>query len=261
MDIKRANQELKALYERYHDKPRTPEFEEFAKCFCRPQLLWLPDSWANATHRIAYVGREPYGAVGNGAFTKIETVSDFFNCTDGVDKLVAVFDASSEFFATTPNPRGKFWLYCRRAYDLIRASGSNVSIVSSNIIHCAVKTQPTKLEKHDYAIWPNTDYAKAYLDWKKGLLSEELRVIAPTLILFVNGVCYDQFFTTEYPDLHYINVEEFDGKVRRLEAGDLRCPAYRTYHHPQAHDTNGFEPIRCALRDAKLIPPESPPLA
>ncbi|MGI8839536.1 MAG: hypothetical protein ACR2F8_01925 [Caulobacteraceae bacterium] len=241
-DRARSNHELGTLYSRYREKGRATEIANFAGSFYRPQLLRLPDGWGEAEHRIAFVGREPHGAVGRKTCTEICTLKDFFDRDGSVEELIAAYDSSDDDMYS--GPQKNFQRYFVKVVENMRAFGYTVKAIQTNLVKCAVNGQLHR-GNSDYSLWPEP-YREPYLHWQCDLLAGEFSVIKPTFILFATLLSY---IKGEFPGVRPWAIDGFPAnRAERLEHPRLPCPAYRAYH-PGAHVSDGFAPYTAILKD------------
>lgn len=222
-----------------------------------PLLVRIPDDWADAKHRIAYVGQETFGwdwtsenARKHGEdwpYSDQNTLADFFQEPDSIEALTEGY-RRFDFAARQPeNHRSPFWRYFRDVKTAASASGEAVSMAWSNVVRCSVcNREGVTLE----SLTP--EERRTYLDWQRGLLSAELQELNPTLVIFVSGPDYDQYLEEEFGDVAFEPVARSDPRqVARLKAAALSAPTYRTYH-PRSLQMQrlGFAPLQAILDDA-----------
>lgn len=253
---------LNELYERYRSAP-SQAVRELAPNFFAPLLLSLPDDWVGASHRLAFVGqetlgwqwtREHSGPMGYElTHPDVHSLEEFFDLTGSTDALV---DGYRQFDFASRQPvthRSPFWRYFREAKNALMVKGESTSAVFTNVIRCAVDAES------GFTLWSmSSDEREAYLSWQHGILLQELRIIQPTLIIFVSGPNYDGYLRRELGDLTFDPVPPATARVAaRVSGSALTAPAYRTYH-PGYLNRNGklglgFAPIRSVLEHAGLV--------
>jgi hypothetical protein len=240
---------LASLYKQFQSANQASAF--VGKAFYRPVLVRPPKSWRQSTHRIAYVGQEPWDAPGGER--EMLHLSDFFRESDAVGRLMATYDSVASTLAREDAPTGCFWRYFRRAYDEVSATGVT-SAVWTNLVHCAMDNGKASCSIHRAAP-PVRD---AYLNWQHGLLTRELEILAPTLVVFVTGPRYDHLLEREYPGLVMRKVSS-DFSLRqlaRIEHPRLPHRSYRTYHPSFLNREKSlqFGPISRILSDESKEP-------
>lgn len=222
-----------------------------------PLLVRTPNDWADAKHRIAYIGQETFGWDWTGenarkhgeewSYSDQNTLADFFREPDSIEALTEGY-RRFDFAARQPvNHRSPFWRYFRDLKAAASASGEAVSMASSNIVRCSVcNSEGVTLE----SLTP--EERRTYLNWQHGLLTAELRELDPTLIVFVSGPDYDQYLVEEFGDVRFKPIVGFDKRqAARVEAPALNAPAYRTYHPKSLQIQRlGFAPLQAILDDA-----------
>ncbi len=181
------------------------------------------------------------------------SLTDFLKSADSIRDIIAGY-RQFDFASAMPRTRGSpFWRYFRGVKEVFTERGETASAIFTNVIRCAAETQGAG---QGYSLWSiDENIRRTYLDWQKGLLTAELRALAPTLIVFVSGPYYDDYLTEEFEGLEMTAVEPFDERVlSRLRAPGLGdVPAYRTYHPGYLNRVKrfGFGTLEAAIRDAE----------
>ncbi len=249
--------DLRDLYAAYSARPlqMAAAFETFSA----PLLIKVPAGWADAEHRIAFVGQETFGwgwqrhrAQTCGAewsYADQNALPDFFAKPDSIDALI---EAYGQFDFAKHDPiscRSPFWRYFRGLREAAMLNGKTASIIWTNVIRCDAGDQ------FEHKLWnaPSTD-GRAYLNWQNGLLRAELEILKPTMILFVCGPNYDQYLREEFGELRFEPLEEFEERAAaKIVRSALGAPAYRTYHPAYLNRRMrcglGFAPLQAALDD------------
>jgi hypothetical protein len=230
------------------------QIADISEEFYPPLLVWEPDNWRNATHRVAYIGQETlgwswtrdvteYGYTWN--YEEIDTLRRFIEYERGVEALI---DGYRQFNFAALQPityRSPFWRYFRQLKTCL-GNENEVSAIFSNVIRCAANSET------GYTLWsiPEKDRAR-YLQWQKGLLQAELTQLQPTLIVFVTGPHYDVYLRNEFDEITFEPLGSFDPRVvSKLKSPMLGAPAYRTYHPGYLNRSSGFAPLQAVVADA-----------
>lgn len=250
---------LHDIYEQWRLRAAS-EVTEIAEAFFPPLLVQQPDDWADARHRVAFIGQETLGWTWSAsqatqyryfswAYEDIESLNDFINYDRGVEALMdgyRIFDFSSH---QPVNYRSPFWSYFRQVKRTIEEKGESVSMLFSNIIRCAANSED------GFTLWSISESdRRRYLQWQHGLLQTELAALQPTLILFVTGPYYDEYLRSELNDLTFAPLAVFQPRqLSKLSSTALTAPAYRTYHPGYLNrrpNSLGFAPLKAAVADA-----------
>ena len=146
---------------------------------------------------------------------------------DAVEALVngySVFDFSRGITKNRRNLNGPFW----RAFHSMRGSISrddNADMLATNLFRFDVD-QGRSVIKHC-----DPDELREILNFQRGLLAREIRVLKPTAVLFFTGPSYDLALQDEFDG---IEIYPLSGRSERQFAGvrhpDLPPIAIRTYH-------------------------------
>jgi len=211
------NSALRQLYVR-HFSERKLSREAGEKCSL-PLLMNMPaeDAWQNNRRRILFVGQESLNCWGEDVYNKLFDTADtpqFIDALMGKYKDFN-FSAGNHRYANSP-----FWRTFRQLGDPAKGE-----ILWSNIFKFDYKGGAVLRRKDDPA--PTSEIYRA----QNTLLSEEIRLLQPTAIIFFTGPFYDEAIISEFPD---VKIEAFGPeKVRafaKLSSAQLTMPAFRLYH-------------------------------
>jgi hypothetical protein len=235
---------LRATYEAWRSR-RDSAILRIADEFYPPLLVAPPQGWAEAKHRIAYVGQETLRwvwtkAVGADGYACV-SLRDFFEHERAIEWLLDGYPRQPT------NYRGLFWRFFRQLKEAFGRDGETVSAVFSNVIRCATNVEGGCTLRSI----PKAD-RRAFLRWQNGLLRSELRALHPTLIVFVTGPYYDDFLSAEFAELTFEPLRRYAPRVAcRLNSPELAAPAYRTYHPGYLNRRFGFAPIEAIISDVR----------
>ena len=237
---------LEELYRKYHDVNRETAVFDVAESFYPPLLVRPDSSWSTAKQRIAWIGQETLrdGWSADRAGPNLATLHDFFSRDDSVEAMIRAY-CSVEGTLGEPNlPNGPYWRYIKESFGLLEKIDT-VSMIATNLVLCAAQGESSKLWK------VSANVKKPYLDWQHGLLSEELKALDPTLIIFVTGPDYDPYLGREFDGLTYESVPPYhERELAKLQHENLRAPAFRTYHpgHLALKEHLHFGPITAIMQ-------------
>ena len=246
---------LKEIYERWRRRS-VDGLQPIAEMLYPPLLIKEPSDWQESRQRVMYIGQETMGwGTGDelpqdGASTEepsgVASLKDFLMEKDSVEQLQHVYQ---DFDFAKPYPknyRSPFWRYFWRVKETVETRGGSTSMVFSNVIRCAVKSE------EGFTLWSlSDDEVNSYLSWQHGLIKVEIEELKPTLIIFVSGPRYDRYLQTELEDLTMVPVTGFDERaLSEMKSPSLAVPTFRTYHPGYLNRSIGFAPLDAAVKAA-----------
>ena len=249
---------LKDIYEQWRLRGAA-EVSSIAGKFFAPLLVCPPHDWADARHRIIYVGQETGCWIWNKSqaeeygyewkYEDMYVLQDFLDNKAGVDALVHGYKLFDFALSRPKNVGSPFWCYFRLFKEYAQRFDESVSILFTNIIRCAVDSEA------GYTLWSLREAdRRKLLEWQNGLLRAELAALRPTLILFVTGPHYDRYLKSELGELGYSTLRQFDLRtLTRIEGAAPPAKSYRTYHPGYLNRCFGFAPLEVAINDALQI--------
>jgi hypothetical protein len=106
-----------------------------------------------------------------------------------------------------------FWLPVQELYKRLNPRGGQYGFIAINA---------SKVDQHGSTPGPEVRIASL----KTGILSEEIRILDPHIVVFFTGPAYEPWLDGWFPGL----VRNGDMLKATLTAPDLKCPSFRTYH-------------------------------
>ncbi|WP_342154790.1 hypothetical protein [Methylorubrum sp. SB2] len=225
---------------------------ELLDAFSPPLLLKIPDDWQQAAHRVMWIGQETADWSWEGKQLKADGVDwdypDIMSLKDFAENEISL-DALTygygefEFAANHRVNRSPFWRYFRWTMDEVRKHG-NVSAVWTNVVRSSANSD------QGYSLWAVPDTLRAeFLARQRGLLTAEIEILQPSLIIFVSGPHYDGFIGHELDGYKSVALAPFTvRRAARLLHPVLPENTFRTYH-PGFLNRNelGFSPIQAMI--------------
>lgn len=217
-------QELNARYSEFH---RNARISKRLATKASPPLLVLPhQKWCTARAKVLIVGQETlrwrYDPVEAGLQgTPIENLWQFLRAPNGVEAMWRLY----RFYAlgrAYPNLNSPFW----RGFRILSAciSGCEDSALWTNVFKVNVRG----------SVISNCKVAEiaALSRVQAGLLSHEVRILKPDVVVFLSGPRYDAAICAEFPDL---TITQFSRRrpasaIGLLTADGLPAKTVRTFH-------------------------------
>jgi hypothetical protein len=195
-----------------------------------PFLIFPKDRWFESACRVLIVGQEPY----EWGFNKGEyypwphpdlwTLKEVLDYQQSVEALTEAYVVSYE----APDSPGAF----ARSLDLSMKAANREGkgdVISTNLFRCVYRMegQPDKRSP----LKAPRDELQRILDWQCGCLSEEVRTLRPTSVIFFTGPDYDPILVDEFQDAVFQAVDDRDSRqFARVVHSLLPEVSFRTYH-------------------------------
>jgi len=198
-----------------------------------PLLLRIPCGWVESPCRVMVVGQETQGwglseRYHNRPFGPCEVcphkesipLKGQQKVAQPIDALLHVYEIFN-FAETQPaTRRSPFW----RAFRELKQTDGKTCFIWSNLYRVDFK-------EHSVLGAPESTQ-KEIREAQRGLLSEELRILAPRIVVFFTGPNYDNELKAEFPGIKFCPVENSSStrSLARLEHPRLPHSSFRTYH-------------------------------
>jgi hypothetical protein len=218
---------LRARYERFRLEADVPL--SLAPRLSSPLLVAVSDSWLASKFRILVVGQEVLrwafreGQYYDWPFNAIASFQEFKTNQHAVEALIyayRVFDFSKH---QPENARSPFWT----AYRRLRASlekDKDSSVLWTNLFRMSIDGGSV-IKNGSSEELLNLQIAQA------GLLTDEIRILQPKVVVFFTGPNYDNALVQEFPGIEYRPFKSWmKREVALLSHSELPLCAFRTYH-------------------------------
>lgn len=202
-----------------------------------PLLIEPPADWGTATLRLLYVGQETRGWPFDDS---VETIRESSERNDAIDLLLQSYRSFDFGHALPTLNSAPFW----RFFRMIEVPHANLSVSKlwTNVFKTAWPN-----EKGSFSCLgcpPNLQ--EQILKWQKGILSEEIRELKATHVLFVSGPRYDKFIEQEFGSCEFLEIEGAGLGCRGaafLRSEHIRIPMARIYHPAYAQRIGRFDDL------------------
>ncbi len=200
-----------------------------------PLLIEPPADWESATIRLLYVGQETRGWPWND--DSVKSIQESSERTDALDLLLQSY-RSFDFGRACPKLNSApFW----RFFRMIEAPRTNfpLSKLWTNVFKTAWPD-----EKGSFSCLNcGPSLQENILKWQDGILSEEIRTLKATHVLFVTGPRYDKFIERGLGSCEFQAIEGAGLGCRGaafLRSEHIRVPMARIYHPAYAQRIGRF---------------------
>ena len=191
MNIK--NRELRQLYSSHwaNISKLVNEIEGLSK----PLLISVPDGYDKQTTKLLVFGKQTKG-----------WGSEVDNCD--IEKLLQLYEG----FSFGKKGTSPFWSFIRKIEQTFEIEP--YKITWNNLNKCDYKTdRPIDVEKRIFKCFP--------------VIPEEVKIICPSLVLFLTGTNFDEHLRRTFQDIEFIPI---DNQLCRVSSNLLPYHSYRTYH-------------------------------
>ncbi len=231
--------DLLPIYEKLLDDARRLP-PEFVAQMGTPYLPWPRENWAEAKHRVLIVGQEPkdWGFPSDELprsspkwpYPEMWNLGDALQCDQSVEALTYAYRKTTY---EPSKPTGKPYDGAVREIQSI-VEGQQGEWVTTNLFPCTFATgSPAKSIR---AVDASPADRNAILDWQRGFLTSQIRVLCPTAVLLFTGPVreYNEAIEYEFEGVKFINVDERpSGEFARIVHPTLPQRSYRTFHPRQ----------------------------
>ena len=213
-----------------------------------PLLLSIPRGWMESACRVMVVGQETRGWGLNGKYhnrlggpcevcpyKESIPLEGQPKMAQSVDALLHVYEVF-KFAETQPaTRRSPFWCAFRELNETRREARfiwSNLFRVDFNEQSVLVAPESTQREIREA---------------QRGLLSDEIGILGPLVVVFFTGPRYDHELEAEFPGVRFCPIEGSSStrKLARLEHARLPYDSVRTYHPNYLKKSGNWELIKC----------------
>jgi hypothetical protein len=222
-------QNLRTLYTQF--KTEVSILDDLAGRLQPPLLLYPTARWNEAGVRVLIVGQETLGwDFSTGCFDwpypAPSSFKDFMTFEDSVDAMMHAYKVF-EFSRYQPdNYRSPFW----RAYRQIRRNfdsevdGLNTAVLWTNLFRMS-------LDEGSVVNNGTVEEIQSIQSATSGLLSREIRILKPDVVLFFTGPYYNDTLYAEFSGLQLVDFSGYDtSRTAWLQHPLLPSISLRTYH-------------------------------
>lgn len=180
----------------------------------KPLLISVPDGYDMQTTNLLVFGQQT-----NGWGSEVD------NCD--IEKLLQLYEG----FSFGKKEKSAFWSFIRkieRTFEIER-----YKITWNNLNKCSGRggKRPKDIEKRIFEDFP--------------VIPEEVKIICPSLVLFLTGTDFDEHLRRTFQDVEFIPIDDIKIEdLCRVSSKILPYHSYRTYH-PQF--------LRMSRREARVI--------
>ena len=197
-----------------------------------PLLLRIPPDWERSPYPVMVVGQETQGWGLNekyhnqpGGPCEICPYKEYIpakgrKVAQPIDALLHLYE-TFDFAETQPETRrSPFW----RAFRELKKTDPQTCLVWSTLYRVDFK-------EHSVLNAPKSTL-REIREAQRGLLSDEIRILGPLVVVFFTGPNYDNEIEAEFPGVEFCPVEASTStrKLARLEHPQLPHSSFRTYH-------------------------------
>jgi hypothetical protein len=218
---------LRARYERFRLEAEVPLL--LAPRLSSPLLVAVSDSWLASQFRILIVGQEVLGwnfAAGryyDWPFSPIKNFHEFKTNQDAVEALIQGYKAFDYSKYQPENARGPFWVAYRTLRDTLEGN-IDASILWTNLFRMSVDVGSVIRNA-------SSDEILILQKVQVGLLTDEISILKPKVIVFFTGPYYDNALAQEFPNIGYSPLKSRTTRVAAiLSHPKLPLCSIRTYH-------------------------------
>jgi hypothetical protein len=120
-----------------------------------------------------------------------------------------------------------------RAFNLFKSALDHEGadgVVSTNLVRCAFYDRNRPTERS--LLKASLDEQRQVLDWQRGCLTEEVKALDPTAVVFLTGPYYDKYVREEFSGVEFEPFGDYDLRQRaRVHHRSLpQTGSFRTYH-------------------------------
>jgi hypothetical protein len=226
------NARLLALY-RHLLETEPPPSPLFDRLLC-PFFLFPSDRWKQSAQRILIVGQEPHdwgfeaGLHYPWPYPPIWSLSEARACKQSAEALTDAYKAHT-YELKSPYPPASFEIAFKLFMSIANREGDG-DVISTNLFKCALSyTQDKKMRS---PIFAEPHEISQILDWQRGCLMEEIRILTPTAVVFLTGPNYDFVINDEFAGAEFVAVDDRPPRqFARVVHSSLPVRSFRT-HHP-----------------------------
>lgn len=188
-----------------------------------PLLLSIREEWKIATSRLLIVGQETNGwtSVIHTKPRQLRTLEDFCKSASGVAEMLHAYD-SFDFAQTYSHRNSAFW----RAF---RHLEENVAETKSE----AMWTNLFRVDVGGSVVRGCNEDARNHLRRiQAGLLTTEVKVLNPTVVIFFSGPTYDQEIAHTFSGCRFEQVfpDRPEREIALVKSALLPVNSFRIYH-------------------------------
>ncbi len=223
-------QNLRTLYMQF--KAEVSISDDLADRLSPPLLLYPTARWNEAGARVLIVGQETLGwdfSAGwyfDWPYPSLSSFKDFMTFEGSVDAMMHGYKVF-EFSRYQPdNYRSPFW----RAYRQIRRNfdsevdGLNTAVLWTNLFRMS-------LDGGSVVNNGTVEEIQSIQSATSGLLSREIQILKPNVVLFFTGPYYNDTLYTEFSGLQLVDFSGHDtSRTAWLQHPLLPSTSLRTYH-------------------------------
>ena len=212
-----------------------------------PLMLNIPRGWVESPCRVMVVGQETQGwglderyHDRSGGPCEMCPFKEFIppkgqQVAQPVDALLHVYEVFN-FAETQPiNRRSPFW----RAFEVLRKTERQNCFIWSNLY---------RVDFDDRSVLRAPESTQREIrEAQRGLLSDEIRILGPLVVVFFTGPNYDDELKAEFPGVKCCPVEGSPStrKLARLEQPQLPHDSFRTYHPKYLQMSGSWGLVNC----------------
>lgn len=194
--------------------------------------------WREAKKRIIVVGQEPYewgfeaGWHYPWEHPRLWTLGEAREYPKSVEALTSAYRMHI-YEIPSPFKIAPF----QKAFKVLMAAADrerNGDVLSTNLFRCVLRIDGHPTSRS--ALRGTREELRQILDWQRGCLTNEIRILRPTAVVFFTGPYYDEVLKDEFQGAELAAVN--DRPVRqfaRVIHNSLPRNSFRTYHPSYLH--------------------------
>ena len=217
-----------------------------AQKFYAPHFIVETSEWQKASKRIMFVGQETrgWGWYANEQPLDV-TLGEASHRSDALTLLIESyrrFGFARDFAGLTNSPLWKF-------FHLLD-SRPEQTLLWNNLIKISAPTELTD-GKSNSLLKCSKDLEVEVLNWQRGILLREIRILQPIHIVFVTGPYYDHFLIDALGDIRFEEIPDSGFCVRAaaiMRSSEIGVPMIRIYHPGYSRRARLFDRLLTATQ-------------
>jgi len=230
---------LRARYDGFRSDTELPPI--LARRLSSPLLVAVSDSWLASKFRILVVGQEVLGwsfsegSYYDWSFAPIRNFQDFKANADAVEALIQGYKNFDYSKYQPENARGPFWSAYRKLRIALEGDVDS-SILWTNLFRMSIDGG---------SVFRNgsPDEILSLCEVQTGLLTDEIGILKPNVVVFFTGPNYDHALARECPTIEYSAFESRTARVAAVLSHPKLPPCSIRTYHPGYLRRRGLWPI------------------